>query len=102
MKVIIQSPGPLDVKSFGVSDPETGQVLSVPNFYGKGKEGIAAVLQVFTDDGKLLRAALLVIDGATGKMSLQDRSAPGKAAMEREAEFLKNLAEVVHGPATKK
>lgn len=83
MKVLIASPGPLDVEVFatgGVGE----ELCSKPYFYGNGKEGVAAVIRVMTEDGKLLKAARLIIDGATGKMSLQDRSEPGKAAMERE------------------
>jgi len=82
MKVLIASPGPLDVEHYEVGTG--GEVCSKPHFYGNGKEGIAAVIRVMTEDGKMLKAARLVIDGATGKMSLQDRSEPGKAAMERE------------------
>lgn len=84
MKVMIQSPGPLDVESFGPSLGDSDVLESTPYFYGNGKEAIAAVIRVMTEDGKLLKAARLVIDGSTGKMSLQDRSEPGKAAMERE------------------
>ena len=84
MKVIVSSPGPLEVEAF-VADVHSGDATSTPYFYGNGKEGIAAVIRVMTNDGKLLKAARLVIDGSTGKMSLQDRSEPGKAAMERDA-----------------
>jgi hypothetical protein len=82
MKVLIASPGPLDVEVFATGGVG-GEVCSKPHFYGSGKEGVAAVIRVMTEDGKLLKAARLVIDGSTGKMTLQDRSEPGKAAMER-------------------
>jgi len=82
MKVIIETPGPLDVDAFILSEPDKS-VMSRPYFYGNGKEGVAAIVRVTTEDNKLLKAARLVIDGSTGKMSLQDRSEPGKAAMER-------------------
>jgi len=89
MKVLIASPGPLDVEHFEAGTG--GEVCSKPHFYGNGKEGVAAVIRVMTENGKLLKAARLVIDGSTGKMSLQDRSEPGKAAMERELQPPVNL-----------
>jgi hypothetical protein len=90
MKVLIASPGPLDVEHYEAGTG--GEVCSVPYFYGSGKEGVAAVIRVMTEDGKMLKAARLVIDGSTGKMSLQDRSEPGKAAMERELQLPVNPA----------
>ena len=98
MKVVIQSPGPLDVESFKVVDDMS---VSVPYFYGNGKEATAAVIRVLSEDGKLVKAARLIIDGATGKMSLQDRSEPDKAAMEREAQLTKTeeYTTLVRGPS---
>lgn len=84
MKVLIQSPGPLDVSEFS-ADGEGVEV--VPHFYGRGKEGIVATVRVFDSDGEMLRAAKLVVCGSTGKIGLQDRSDPKKAARERESEL---------------
>jgi hypothetical protein len=75
-------------------------VVSVPYFYGNGKEATAAVIRVLSEDGKLLKAARLVIDGSTGKMSLQDRSEPGKAAMERELQPPASPTVTVHLPGS--
>jgi hypothetical protein len=89
MKVKIESPGPLDVDSFVVNEDNGVGVEAAPYFYDSGKEGTAAVLRVFDDEDKLLSAARLVVDGTTGKLRLQDRTAPTKSRLEQEKEAAK-------------
>ncbi len=84
MVVKIESPGPLDVEAF--TDIATGGVESKPFFYDSGKEGTAAVIRVFDAEGELLSAARLVVDGATGKVKLQDRTAPTKPKRDQDKE----------------
>lgn len=86
MIVRIQSPGPLDVIEF--STEKDGTVTAKPYFFGGGKEGTAAAVFVYEEGdtegetGPLLFAAKLVVNGATGKLALIDRSRPVPAARE--------------------
>lgn len=78
MKVEISSPGSLEVKAFLAADDT---IVSEPQFYGKGDNGVVAVARVFDKDNNLLKVHLIEIDGDTGALSVRDKSCPTQARM---------------------
>jgi hypothetical protein len=64
-------------------DPASQSIKGVPLFYGAGSEASAFFAQVTDDNGKVLASAVLKVSGKSGKLFLQDRTAPVKPYMER-------------------
>lgn len=64
---------------------ENGAYIATPHFYDSGThESVIGVIAVNRDDGSTLKHYLVLISGKTGNVSLRERSAPVKAALERD------------------
>jgi hypothetical protein len=63
---------------------ENGRLSGKPVFYGNGRdEATVMTLVMKSEKGEVLRRYLVRVDGATSKMSLQERSAPVLGAFEQ-------------------
>ena len=69
---------------------ENGRLSGKPIFYGNGRDEANILTVVMrSEKGEVLRRYLLRVDGATSKMSLQERSAPTLGAFEQPSELEK-------------
>lgn len=69
---------------FAEAKTEDGRLSGKPVFYGAGRdEANIATIVMKSEKGEVLRRYLLRVDGATSKLSLQERSAPVLGAFEQ-------------------
>jgi hypothetical protein len=63
---------------------ENNRLSGKPVFYGNGRDEATVLTFVMkSEKGEVLRRYLVRVDGATSKMSLQERSAPTLGAFEQ-------------------
>ena len=83
MRIEFCAPGAMDAQD--VQMEAEGRISLMPLFYGSGDAATAGVLRSFDKDGKLIFTGVLRVDGATGRLTLADRSETVAPKMEREA-----------------
>jgi len=80
MRVTVGIVSTTEVDEIAVAD---NTIKVRPLFYGNGREGMVFVLKSFKEDGTLLSAQLVRVDGRSGKLSVVDRTRPVAPALER-------------------